>query len=87
MDTLMQKPWTPEEIELVKKMAAEGKSASQIGLEVGRSRNSVIGAAHRNKLQLLAKREPQPKKERAPRPTRGKHQRRRLSSRTKPKAQ
>ena len=78
MDTIMQKLWTPEEIEVVKKMAAEGKTASQIGLEVGRSRNSVIGAVHRNKVQLLARREhpPSEPKENKPRARHGDHLRR-----------
>lgn len=84
MDTLMQKPWTKEEIEIVSQLAGQGMSAAEIGLIVGRTRNSVIGAAYRNKLQLLAKKEHIPK-ERKPRPPRGNHLRRVFMSTSTPK--
>lgn len=85
MDAIMQKPWTPEEIEVVKDMAAKGMSAAGIAAEVGRTRNSVIGAIHRNKVQLLTKKIPKPKKERAPRPSRGNHLRRIFLTTSEPK--
>ncbi|WP_343559300.1 GcrA family cell cycle regulator [Kiloniella sp. b19] len=42
--------WTEERIELLKKLWAEGHSASQIGKELGVSKNAVVGKAHRMKL-------------------------------------
>ncbi|MBN8290338.1 GcrA cell cycle regulator, partial [Rhodobacter sp. NTK016B] len=40
--------WTDERVELLKKMWAEGKSASQIAKELGSvTRNAVIGKVHR----------------------------------------
>lgn len=49
----LQKLWTKNEIEIVRNLAAEGKSASQIGEAVKRSRNAVMGAAFRNGIKLL----------------------------------
>lgn len=85
MDAVMQKAWTDTELQIVKNLAAQGKSASEIGEAIGRSRNSVIGAVFRNKVKLLARREPQPKKERAPRPARGNHLRRIFLTTSEPK--
>ncbi|WP_053006152.1 GcrA family cell cycle regulator [Kiloniella spongiae] len=42
--------WTEERIELLKKLWAEGHSASQIGKMLGVSKNAVVGKAHRMKL-------------------------------------
>ncbi|MCB1360366.1 MAG: GcrA cell cycle regulator, partial [Rhodobacteraceae bacterium] len=40
--------WTDERVEMLKKMWAEGKSASQIAKELGSvTRNAVIGKVHR----------------------------------------
>lgn len=39
--------WTPEQDNILREMAAAGKSASQIGAMVGKSRNAVCGRAHR----------------------------------------
>jgi len=40
--------WTDERVELLKKMWAEGQSASQIAKELGGvTRNAVIGKVHR----------------------------------------
>ena len=40
--------WTDDRVELLKKMWAEGKSASQIAKELGSvTRNAVIGKVHR----------------------------------------
>jgi hypothetical protein len=73
------KHWTPDELEIVRKLAAEGKSASEIGHQVGRTRNSVIGVMHRNKVKSLAKSGAKATKENSPnppRPRRGEHLRR-----------
>lgn len=42
--------WTEERIALLKKLWAEGYSASRIGKELGVSKNAVVGKAHRIKL-------------------------------------
>lgn len=39
--------WTDERIETLKKLYEDGLSASQIGAELGASRNAVIGKVHR----------------------------------------
>ena len=44
--------WTPEEDAVLRAMAAEKLSASSIGAKMGRSRNSIIGRAHRLKVKL-----------------------------------
>lgn len=67
MDTLMQKPWTDDELTIVKNLAAQGKTASEIGEAIGRTRNSVIGAVFRHKVKLLTRLEPKPKVQRVPR--------------------
>ncbi len=48
--------WTPDRIELMKKLYAEGLSCSEIARRLGGgcSRNSVIGKVHRLKLPLRA---------------------------------
>ena len=44
--------WTDERVETLKRMWAEGQSASQIAKELGGvTRNAVIGKAHRLGLQ------------------------------------
>jgi len=48
--------WTDDRVELLKKLWAEGLSASQIALQLGEaSRNSVIGKVHRLGLAGRAK--------------------------------
>lgn len=42
--------WKTEEDQLILQLIAEGHSASVIGEKIGRTRNSVIGRAHRLKL-------------------------------------
>jgi hypothetical protein len=42
------KTWSKEEIEKAAKLVASGMTASEVGKQIGRSRNSVIGAMHRN---------------------------------------
>lgn len=67
------KLWTPPEVDRVKKLAAQGMTASQIAAEVGRTRNSVIGAIHRNKVQLLTRSDPSAVKPKPPRKSIGGH--------------
>jgi len=51
--------WTDERIELLKKLWAEGYSASQIAAQLGGvTRNAVIGKAHRLKLSGRTKAQP-----------------------------
>lgn len=86
MDATMSKPWTQEELDLVKRLVAEGKSASAIAANlVNRSRNSVIGAVHRNRIKLLFQKEPNAPKEKRERPPRGAHLRRIFLSSSEPK--
>ncbi len=48
--------WTDERVELLKKLWADGLSASQIAAELGGiTRNAVIGKVHRLKLSARAK--------------------------------
>lgn len=57
----MEKPvsWTDERVELLKKLWADGHSASQIAAQLGGvSRNAVIGKVHRLKLSGRAKSAP-----------------------------
>lgn len=70
--------WTDERVELLKKLWAEGLSASQIAAELGSiTRNAVIGKVHRLGLSGRAKtvsspaprpRKPRPAAEARPRP-------------------
>lgn len=69
--------WTDERVELLKKLWAEGLSASQIAAELGGvTRNAVIGKVHRLSLSGRAKpsggavRTNRPKAPRPPRPSR-----------------
>ncbi|MGQ2909477.1 MAG: GcrA family cell cycle regulator [Aliihoeflea sp.] len=71
--------WTDERVELLKKLWAEGLSASQIATQLGGvSRNAVIGKVHRLKLSgrgRASSATPRPKKTapsapKAPRPSR-----------------
>ncbi len=63
--------WTDERVELLKKLWAEGLSASQIANQLGGvSRNAVIGKVHRLKLSArgrASQKTPRPKKPSAPR--------------------
>ena len=43
--------WTEERVEELKRLWETGKSASEIGKILGVSKNSVVGKAHRLKLQ------------------------------------
>jgi GcrA cell cycle regulator len=63
--------WTDERVELLKKLWADGLSASQIAAELGGiTRNAVIGKVHRLGLSGRAKSassgSPRPRKARAP---------------------
>lgn len=45
------KPWTEQDDEALKSMLEAGDSMSEIGNTIGRTRNSVIGRAHRLGIQ------------------------------------
>ncbi|TJW50894.1 MAG: hypothetical protein E5X65_25680 [Mesorhizobium sp.] len=47
--------WNAEQIEILRKLVAEGLSGSQIGARMGRNRNSIIGKIHRLKDVKLTK--------------------------------
>lgn len=66
--------WTDERVEMLKKLWADGLSASQIAAQLGGvSRNAVIGKVHRLKLSGRAKTvssgAPKAKRSSAPRPS------------------
>ena len=64
--------WTDERVELLKKLWAEGLSASQIAREIGDvTRNAVIGKVHRLGLSGRATktRVDRPRRHRHPRPS------------------
>ncbi|WP_173934846.1 GcrA family cell cycle regulator [Chelativorans sp. Marseille-P2723] len=60
--------WTDERVELLKKLWAEGLSASQIAAQLGGvSRNAVIGKVHRMKLSSRGRASPNtPRQTKAP---------------------
>jgi hypothetical protein len=68
----INRPWTEEEDAALRRMVAEGMSASMIGGEIGRARNAVVGRVHRLKARGEAIRlgPPSVKKVRPPRPPR-----------------
>ena len=43
--------WLPLEVELLKKLAAEGLSRERIAQELGRNKNSVTGLCHRKNIK------------------------------------
>ncbi len=58
--------WTDERVELLKKLWADGLSASQIAAELGGiTRNAVIGKVHRLGLSGRAKARPRARRARA----------------------
>jgi hypothetical protein len=46
----MTRVWDKEDLERVRSLALLGWSASQIGNEIGKTRNSIIGVMNRNKI-------------------------------------
>lgn len=44
-------PWTESEIQRMLDLDRDGKSCGQIGIELGRTRNAVIGKLHREKVK------------------------------------
>lgn len=68
INTKQTTPWTDERIALLRKLVDDGLSCRLIGLELGCSRNSIIGKAHRLGLSLSRPETPeQPHHERAAR--------------------
>jgi GcrA cell cycle regulator len=64
-------PWTDERVELLKRLWAEGLSASQIANQMGGvTRNAVIGKVHRLGLSGRAKPNAAPAQPRARKPSR-----------------
>lgn len=64
--------WTDERLERLRRLWAEGMSASKIGVQMGISKNSVVGKVHR--LKLPSRPSPiqprsEPKAKRAPKQT------------------
>ena len=60
--------WTAEAVDQLRAIAAKGLSASQIGAEIGVSRNAIIGKALRVGIELQYKPKPaRPKPPRQPR--------------------
>lgn len=71
-DKVTAVPWAKTEMNTVRQMWDEGKTASQIGAVVGRTRNSVISLVRRAKLPFRVKKvkvraAPKPKPRPAPR--------------------
>ena len=69
--------WTEERVEELKQLWESGKSASEIGKILGVSKNSVVGKAHRLKLQARPspiRRTPAPKSKSSPPKTAAKTQ-------------
>ncbi|MCC3246701.1 GcrA family cell cycle regulator [Methylocystis sp. WRRC1] len=52
---IVNRPWTEKEIEIVRDMWGTAASAAEIGKLLGRTKNSVIGRAHRMGLANAAK--------------------------------
>lgn len=44
--------WTDEQVDEVRRMTVDGMSASQIGIELNRTRNSIIGVWHRKNIAV-----------------------------------
>ena len=49
---IISRPWSALEDEIMARMAASGKSGSEIGEALGRKRNSVIGRCNRQGIKL-----------------------------------
>ncbi|WP_187967940.1 GcrA family cell cycle regulator [Aquibium microcysteis] len=61
--------WTDERVELLRKLWAEGLSASQIAAQLGGvSRNAVIGKVHRLKLSSRGRAAPAQARQKKPKP-------------------
>lgn len=48
---MKDEPWTPEAIDLMMKLVAEGHSMGEVGIALGRSRCSIIGKVQRERLK------------------------------------
>ncbi|MCB1476985.1 MAG: GcrA cell cycle regulator [Rhodobiaceae bacterium] len=67
--------WTDERVEMLKKLWAEGLSASQIAAKLGDvTRNAVIGKVHRlglsGRMKTVRTSQPRPRRQRQPSPPR-----------------
>lgn len=65
---MVGKVWLPEHGELLRKLVSEGLSATQIGVEMGLTRNQVIGYCHRKKIELARRTTAAPMKDVKKRP-------------------
>ena len=72
--------WTPERVELLRKLWSEGLSASQIAFQLGGvSRNAVIGKVHRLKLSSRGRAAPIQAKQKKATPATPKKPRKRVN--------
>ncbi|MEX0404382.1 GcrA family cell cycle regulator [Aquibium sp. LZ166] len=77
--------WTDERVELLRKLWAEGLSASQIAAQLGGvSRNAVIGKVHRLKLSSRGRAAPAQTRQKKPKPAGAKAPRAASSPRSMP---
>lgn len=53
LDTVRRFNWTPENLERARVLSAEGRSAAQIALDLGTTRNAVIGKLHRSGITKI----------------------------------
>ena len=43
-------PWTPETVDLMMQLVAQGRSMGEIGIALGRTRNAIIGKVQRERI-------------------------------------
>lgn len=43
-------PWTPETVDLMMELVAQGRSMGEIGIALGRTRNAIIGKVQRERI-------------------------------------
>lgn len=54
--------WTEQQGKIAKQLCREGKTAAEIGIEVGKTRNAVIGYLNRNGIRMSEAKDIVPKK-------------------------